>query len=182
MFSQTRNVRDNMYAEFNNTFEVGKKFETREDLKVAIRDFGKKYNVIFSIEDSHPTKGQFAYICKHSGTKRDVEATSKDVPEKKQYKKRTQKFLCPAFINLYGFVVTDTEMAHNHPISQDVTTYALNRKQSPAVMQKILSILGSGIDNPVSHVMQVNKQNKLFSFLIHISTLIILDFGWIKHP
>lgn len=44
-------------------------------------------------------------------------------------------------------------MAPNHPVSQDITSNALNRKQSPTIMQQILSIVGSsGIDNSVSHL------------------------------
>lgn len=175
MFSQTRNVRDSMHAEFNCTFAVDKYFESREDLKTAISTFGKKYNVVFSIKDSHPRLGQFIYNCKHGGFKRElgkkndsiiddeevdetIDLTSKDstVPEKKTvYKKSTQKFLCPASISLFGFTVTKNHMHHNHPISQDVTTYAIHRKQSPEIMERIYSILSSGHKDPVTSVMDV---------------------------
>ncbi|KAG2193120.1 hypothetical protein INT47_003111 [Mucor saturninus] len=162
MFSQTRNVRDSMHAEFNRTFAVDKHFETREELKNAISTFGKKYNVVFSIIDFHPGKGQYAYICKHSGIKRDLgkkDTTLVDevteeiidlsqnvscVPEAKTiFQKSTQKFLCPASITLFGLTVTKNNMIHNHPISQDVTTYAIHRKQSPEFMARIYSLLSN---------------------------------------
>jgi hypothetical protein len=47
-------------------------------------------------------------------------------------------------------------MTHNHPIPQDMTTYAINRKQEPEVMQRIYSILASGSKDPVASVMEVN--------------------------
>ncbi|KAG2196983.1 hypothetical protein INT47_006930 [Mucor saturninus] len=152
-----------MHAEFNRTFAVDKHFETREELKNAISTFGKEYNVVFSIKDSHPGKGQYAYICKHGGFKRDLgkkDTTLVDevteeiidlsqnvscVPEAKPiFQKSTQKFLCPASITLFGLTVTKNTMIHNHPISQDVTTYAIYRKKSPEIMARFYSPLSSG--------------------------------------
>ncbi|KAG2191762.1 hypothetical protein INT47_010578 [Mucor saturninus] len=165
-----------MHAEFNRTFAVDKHFETREELKNAISTFGKKYNVVFSIKDSHPGKGQYAYICKHGGFKRDLgkkDTTPVDevteeimdlsqnvscVPEAKTiFQKSTQKFLCPASITLFGLTVTKNSMVHNHPISQDVTTYAIHRKQSPEIMARIYSLLSSGHKDPVTSVMDILK-------------------------
>ncbi|KAI9245143.1 hypothetical protein EDC94DRAFT_665381 [Helicostylum pulchrum] len=46
---------------------------------------------------------------------------------------------------------------HNHPISQDVTTYAIHRKQTPEIMQHIFSLLSSGHKDPVTSVMGALK-------------------------
>lgn len=59
-----------MYTEFNTVFEIGKQFESQEAMKEVIISFWKKYNVVFSIKDSHPKRGEFNYICKHGGVKR----------------------------------------------------------------------------------------------------------------
>lgn len=172
MFSQTRSVRDSMHAEFNTTFAVGKQYESRAELQNAILTFGKKYNVVFSIASSHPGKGQYYYICKHGGFKRVIGKSGNDEDvvgtvnltekvsvvseEKSVYKKSTQKFLCPAIINVFGLAVTKSNMIHNHPISQDVTTYAIHRKQGPEIMDRIYSLLSSGHKDPVTSVMDVN--------------------------
>ncbi|KAG2191822.1 hypothetical protein INT47_006653 [Mucor saturninus] len=200
MFSQTRNVRDSMHAEFNRTFAVDKHFETREELKNAISTFGKKYNVVFSIKDSHPGKGQYAYICKHGGFKRDLgkkDTTLVDevteeiidlsqnvscVPEAKTiFQKSTQKFLCPASITLFGLTVTKNNMIHNHPISQDVTTYAIHRKQSPEIMARIYSLLSSGHKDPVTSVMDtlkaLNVKNIIKKDIQNIQSLYLNDNG-----
>lgn len=167
MFSQSRSTRDEMHSEFSVQFCVGQHFETRDDLKKAIRDFGNKFNVIFSIANSHPANGDFHYICKHGGDKRILlksptvedsgnKSEEKDEDLKKKYKKSTQKLKCPAFIKLYNFTITRSQMEHNHPISQDFTTYAINRKQSPKIMERIYSILASGHKDPVTSVMDVS--------------------------
>ncbi|KAG2195514.1 hypothetical protein INT47_002710, partial [Mucor saturninus] len=194
------NVRDSMHAEFNRTFAVDKHFETREELKNAISTFGKKYNVVFSIKDSHPGKGQYAYICKHGGFKRDLgkkdtplvdEVTEEIidlsqnvscVPEAKTiFQKSTQKFLCPASITLFGLTVTKNNMIHNHPISQDVTTYAINRKQSPEIMARIYSLLSSGHKDPVTSVMDtlkaLNVKNIIKKDIQNIQSLYLNDNG-----
>lgn len=55
-------------------------------------------------------------------------------------------------------------MAPNHPVSQDITSNALNRKQSPTIMQQILSIVGSsGIDNSVSHLKNLYYFTRLYN-------------------
>lgn len=59
-----------MHAEFNVKFAIGRQFVDREELNKAFLEFGKKYNVVFSIFNSHIDLGRFHYICKHSKTKR----------------------------------------------------------------------------------------------------------------
>lgn len=165
-----------MHAEFNSQFEIGKQFDSRKDMEEAVSAFGKKFNVVFSIRNSHPSKGQFHYICKHGGVKRETtkkdedesietidltnnkESTVEDKTtpvEKKTYKKSTQKFECPAAINIFKLKVTTAHVEHNHPISQDVTTYAIHRKQSPKTMELIYSILASGHRDPITSVLDV---------------------------
>ncbi|KAG2199586.1 hypothetical protein INT47_012186, partial [Mucor saturninus] len=180
MFSQTTNVRDSMHAEFNSTFAVGKHFETKEELKTAISTFGKKFNVVFSIKNSHPEKGQFFYIY----VEETIDSTPKDpsVSEKKTiYKKSTQKFLCPASITLFGLTVTKNNMNHNHPISQDVTTYAIHRKQSPEIMNRIYALLSSGHKDPVTSVMDtlkaLNVKNIIEKDIQNIQALYLNDNG-----
>ncbi|KAG2195128.1 hypothetical protein INT47_006992 [Mucor saturninus] len=164
-----------MHAEFDRTFAVDKHFETREELKNVISTFGKKYAVVFSIKDSRFSKGQYAYICKNGGFKRDlgkkdatlVEVTEEiidlsqnvsSVPEAKTiYQRSTQKFLCPALITLFGLAVTKNNMIHSHPISQDVTTYVIHRKQNPEIMARIYSLLSSRHKDPVTSVMDTLK-------------------------
>lgn len=65
MFSQTRSTSTDMNSEFISQFKVGRQFTSRDELKDTIRAFGKKFNVVFSINDPHPKEGQFEYICKH---------------------------------------------------------------------------------------------------------------------
>lgn len=72
MLSQTEEVRLKMYNEFKVQFPDGKRFDSRDEIKTAIKAFGKKYNVVFSIRNSHPKKGEFHYICKHGGIKRET--------------------------------------------------------------------------------------------------------------
>lgn len=170
MFSQTKSTRESMHAEFNRIFGVGKQFENREELNESILKFGKTFNVVFSIDDSHPKKGQFLYICKHGGIKRE-EKRDPDVidlvncssgfeqeVDKIPYKKSMQKFSCPAFISTFNFTVTKNRMGHNHPISQDVTTYAIHRKQPPEIMQLIYTWLSSGHKDPTTSAMDVNMK------------------------
>lgn len=177
-----------MHAEFNLQFAINKRFDSKEELRKAVSTFGRKFNVVFSIKNSHPKNGEFHYICKHGGMKRDRADRSKDLSEivdeideeietidttvannsgqqtsnqvsgKQQYKKSTQKFNCPAFFKLYDLTVRSSHMLHNHPVSQDVTTYALHRKQSPEVMERIYSILSGGHKDPVSSVMEVSEK------------------------
>ncbi|KAL9537201.1 hypothetical protein MBANPS3_011987 [Mucor bainieri] len=61
-----------MHAEFDVQFAVGKRFESKEEVKDTVSAFGKKFNVVISTKDSHPSKGQFNFICKHGRAKRDV--------------------------------------------------------------------------------------------------------------
>lgn len=182
MFSQNKVNRNNMLADFQAKFAIGRRFKTRDELSSTILAFGKAHNVIFSIKDSHPSKGQFVYNCKHSGVKRsekkesevaDIMITEKKTEDdKKPYKKSTQKLGCPAFINVYDYVVKNTEMTHNHPVSQDATIYAINRKQTPEIMQRIYSILASGHKDPVTSVMDVNTKYSLKLYLIYTLTFI----------
>lgn len=72
---------------------------------------------------------------------------------KKRYKKTTQKFECGAMINIFNYIVTKNQMEHNHPISQDCITYAIHRKQDPNIMDKIYTLLASGLKDPFSNVM-----------------------------
>jgi hypothetical protein len=50
-------------------------------------------------------------------------------------------------------------MEHNHPISQDNTTYAVHRKQPPEIMERIYTLLASGHKDPVTNVMDVSANN-----------------------
>lgn len=159
MFTQTQNSRNSMNAEFNLQFKVGRTFSDREELKNVVTTFGKTFNVIYSIDDSHPKRGTFSYICKHGGTKReikkdDTESTENDL--KRQPKKTTQKFRCPSFFNINKWTLTKNCMEHNHPIPQDFSTYAINRRQSPEVMRRIYNILSSGARDPVGNVLVVS--------------------------
>lgn len=54
-----------MHANSNNL--VGKQFETRKDLK----SFGREYNAVFSISNFHLKLGQYTYVCKHGGSRRE---------------------------------------------------------------------------------------------------------------
>ena len=179
MFSQTRRVRDDIFAEFDVQFAKGKQFPSTTEMKNCILAFGKKYNVVFSIKYSKPSNGEYSYICKHGGFKRETGNKSEILEEveeeeivgeektvkeekpveekKKKYKKSTQKFECPAFIRMYNLRITGTQKEHNHPISQDFTTYAIHRKQSPKIMEKIYSMLAGGHKDPVTSVMEVRN-------------------------
>jgi hypothetical protein len=150
MFSQTKSVRDDMYKTFLEYFDVGKHYNTRDELKQASKAFSEKYNVVFSIAHSSS--------CRHHGDKQivpkpisleevkaaaDLNTTEESDVEKKKIKKSTQKVKCPAFIKFYNSTVTKFDMTHNHPIPQDMTIYAINRKQEPEMMQRIYSILAN---------------------------------------
>ena len=126
MFSQTSQVRKKMYEEFNSLFQKGRHFPTAVDLAADTEAFGKKYNVVFSIYDSHVKRGQYYYRCKHAGSKRILKGNQEDpsltevdesgdeiidLTEKKNddieekapkapYKKLTQKFSCGVFFNV----------------------------------------------------------------------------------
>lgn len=174
-----------MYAEFNELFKIGKCFESVTTLKATIKSFGGKYNVVFSVEDSHPKRGQFLFICKHGGLKRDTLSTIGDSEKedievidltvengatnqengetavKKRYRKNTQKHECPAYIRLSSLTVKAAHPGHDHPIPQDFKTYAIYRKQSPEIMEKIYSILASGHSDPVTSVMDVRLNRAL---------------------
>lgn len=58
----------------------------------------------------------------------DLNTTEESDVERKKIKKSTQKVKCPAFIKFYNSTVTKLDMTYNHPIPQDMTTYAINRK------------------------------------------------------
>ena len=75
MFSVTNQVSNRMISEFNETFAIGKKFESKEELDISVKAFGIKYNVVFSIERSNVKEGKYAYICKHGGSKREVDSS-----------------------------------------------------------------------------------------------------------
>ncbi|KAG2199326.1 hypothetical protein INT47_012960 [Mucor saturninus] len=88
----------------------------------------------------------------------DLSQNVSSMPEAKTiYYKSTQKFLCPSSVTLFGLTVTKSNMIHNHPISQDVTTYAIHRKQSPEIMARIYSLLSSGHKDPITSVMYTLK-------------------------
>jgi len=171
-----------MISEFNETFAIGKKFESKEELDISVKAFGIKYNVVFSIERSNVKEGKYAYICKHGGSKREVDSsrvidltisTSTEVgTEQTKYKKSTQKFGCPASFNLYNLTVTRNHQEHNHPISAYKTTYAIYRKQPPAIMERIYTLLASGHKDPVTSVMDVR---------VYISVVLIMDANVICH-
>lgn len=204
MISETKNSIDDMHTDFNKQFKIGKKFESVEDLKSTILSFGKDHHVVFSIKDSHPNRGEYRYICKHGGTKREItcEKDSADdesvetidlttdaepvvVEEattikatKKPYKKSTQKLGCPAYINLFGLVVTSTKMEHDHLIPEDVITYAIHRKQPPEIMKRIYTILASGHRDPVTSVLDVGAKQYTEVQFAHC---IFLDIGSFRH-
>ncbi|KAG2192493.1 hypothetical protein INT47_009692 [Mucor saturninus] len=152
MFSQSRSTRDEIHSEFSAQFYVGQHFG-------AIRDFGNKFNVIFSIANSHPASGDFHCICKHGVERRILlkSPTTVEDSSKYIYIKSAQKLRCPAFIKLYNFTTTRYQMEHNHPIFQDFTTYAINRKQSPKIMERIYSILASGHKDPTLTAFGINN-------------------------
>lgn len=58
----------------------------------------------------------------------DLNTAEESDVERKRIKKSTQKVKCPVFIKFYNSTVTKFDMTHNHPIPQDMTTYAINRK------------------------------------------------------
>lgn len=167
MYRQTESTKTNMSTEFNEEFRIGKKFASAEQMKASVKTFCKKYNIVFSVSKSTPSKGQYSYICKHGGYKRDkiTKAVSDDTNEAlkeksnkiigKKYKKSTQKFGCPAYIKIYNLTVTENDVEHNHEISQDTTIYAIHRKQEPEVMDTIFKILSSGYKDSVGSVMVV---------------------------
>ena len=72
MLSQTSSTRDGMHSEFNEKFAIGRQFVDRDELNATVITFGKKYNVVFSIFNSHPGVRRFHYICKHGKTKRVI--------------------------------------------------------------------------------------------------------------
>lgn len=190
MLTLDASERKKMYADFNSTFEIGRKFQSKEEMKEVFNNFCSKYNVSFSIKSSHPALGEFNWKCVHSGFKRDTAGRSKQTPEtqpntaeeefietidlttgqeainssavpkvnqpKKAFKKASLKCGCQASVNVYGLKVRSNHMKHNHPLSTDVTIYAVHRKQNPEIMQKIYAILSSGCKDPVTSVMDVS--------------------------
>jgi hypothetical protein len=151
-----------------------KKFASAEQMKATVKTFGKKYNMVFSVSKSTPSKGQYVYICKHGGYKRDK--NTKDEPADieegsgKKYKKSTQKFGCPAYIKLYNLIIIENHSEHNHELPQDTTIYAIHRKQEPEVMDTIFKILSSGYRDSVGSVMVVKFE--YFFLLLYFQMLI----------
>ncbi|GAA5806677.1 hypothetical protein MFLAVUS_000025 [Mucor flavus] len=145
MFSQTKSTRESMHAEFNRIFGVGKQFENREELNESILKFGKTFNHGGIKREEKRDPDVIDLVNCSSGFEQEV--------DKIPYKKSMQKFSCPAFISTFNFTVTKNRMGHNHPISQDVTTYAIHRKQPPEIMQLIYTWLSSGHKDPTTSAM-----------------------------
>lgn len=178
MLAESQDDDVQMRKEFVELFQIGKVFESREALKQTIHEFGKRFNVVFSIANSHPSRGEFRYICKHGGLKREkgpkkdayeecietidctegtetVTGKTGKATKKKTYKRELQKHECPAVINVFNLKVKNICNEHNHPLPKSSTTYAIFRKQTPEIMERIYGILSSGAKDPVTVAMSV---------------------------
>ncbi|KAI8980879.1 hypothetical protein BDB01DRAFT_906830 [Pilobolus umbonatus] len=98
------------------------------------------------------------------------------VPEKedtKIYIKVTQKLNCSASIHFYDLAVNKANGLHDHPLPEDMSIYAIYRKQPPQIIKKIYTLLASGNKDPTLEAL--NILNILKKDIQNIQTIFMKD-------
>jgi hypothetical protein len=153
-----------MLKDFQEIFGVGKTFSTIEEARSTALSFGKKHNIAFVVTKSNKKRMTLTLACKHHGEYRagKTAEVTEGKGTRKPYAKDTQRNGCPSLVNFRrstsgGLVVHKNEPAHNHPLPENRTVYAMHRKQSTEVMKLIMDTLALSGPNPVDTVMNVRN-------------------------
>lgn len=127
-----------MRQEWQEKFKTGSVYESTYSLRDAVSAFAASFNLGVSTASHKPLK-KIEIICKHGGSyrnhhKKDDSLKGDANQSRKPRKTKSTKTGCPCSISakydvsLMKVIITSSIFAHNHPLAEDVRTYALNRK------------------------------------------------------
>ncbi|CAO3685754.1 unnamed protein product [Rhizopus stolonifer] len=119
-------------------------YGSREQLEMAIRAYGKKYNIVLSVKNS--CSRNIHFICKHTGfysvANKNTLDDNEDEDDEKRVIKKSLKIGYPCYIKIKttkmrGWIVSKWSAIHSHPIPQAKKIYHQYRIQSDDIINKI---------------------------------------------
>jgi hypothetical protein len=140
--------RSKLFAEgFEERFCVGKEFNSIDHLRDEAFSFGKLHNVNITTLTSSLKEGRITLHCKHGSVYRSAKKTTDVlVGTDKSRATSTSRSQCPMVIVARRnksdlIVIRKSVSAHDHPLAQDVRTYAAFRKMEPHQMETAITLL-----------------------------------------